>query len=132
MPASLAITPQQLAAGPVQTFNHNGAAVAPHAATQRVGLTTTKLRSVAAISINITRITAASSLGKVTVIVKVGGVVYDRVILYNNTVGANVRVDMWQPSRATANGITIETEDLSTGGTIDYDIHAAAYEISGN
>jgi hypothetical protein len=70
--------------------------------------------------LEITRITAAGTSGRASIEVVAGGTRVARVVLFENVVGINRRIVLGPLTLAAGETLEAFTEDLSTGGTVDY------------
>ena len=110
------------AMGPFSTIAtpYNGAAVAPHSATSRISLSGVNRPRVAHVTCTAYRIAAASVAGRWGFILLSGTNVVKKVSAIGNAIGDQVQLDI-EVSCPKGAAITLQTFDLSTGGTIDYD-----------
>jgi hypothetical protein len=115
------ITTAELLQATLPRATYLGSNIAPHASTSRASIAVPAAkRAELHAYLEITRITAAGTNGRVSIEVTAGGTRVARLVLFENTIGVNRRITLGPITLAPGETLDALTEDLSTGGTVDY------------
>jgi hypothetical protein len=127
------ITTAELLQATLPRATYLGSALAPHAATSRASVVVPAAkRAELHAYLEITRITTATTLGRSTIEVTAGGTRVARMVLFENVIGANRRIALGPLTLAAGETLDATTEDLSTGGTVDFviSLHGIQWGLS--